>query len=107
MAQKSITEIITIAKEYLSLLRENNIHFEKAILFGSHVKGLAIEDSDIDIALIMKSFDNDRFDTRLKLMKYSRKFPEVIEPHPFSIAEFEDSNPFAHEILKDGIEIAN
>lgn len=105
MAQKSIAEIISIVKEYLLVLRKNNIHFEKAFIFGSYAKGVAIENSDIDIALIMETFDKDRFDTRLKLMKYSRKFSEVIEPHPFQISEFDDSNPFAREILKDGINI--
>ncbi|KAF0153154.1 MAG: nucleotidyltransferase [Ignavibacteria bacterium] len=105
MAQKSVTEIISIVKDYLSILKKNNIRFEKAFLFGSHAKGLALENSDIDIALIMGNFDKDRFETRLKLMRYSRNFSEVIEPHPFIISEFNDSNPFAREIIKDGINI--
>lgn len=105
MAQKPVTEIISIVKDYLSILKKNNIRFEKVFLFGSYAKGLALENSDIDIALIMENFDNDRFDTRLKLMKYSRNFPEVIEPHPFKFSEFNASNPFAREIIKDGINI--
>ncbi len=105
MAQKSITEIISIVKDYLSVLKKNNIRFEKVFLFGSYAKGLALENSDIDIALIMEDFEKDRFDTRLKLMKYSRNFSEVIEPHPFKFSEFDVSNPFAREIIKNGITI--
>ena len=36
-------------------------------------------------------------------MKYGRKFEEVIEPHPFFNSEFNKANPFASEILKNGI----
>jgi len=31
----------------------------------------------------------------------------LIEPHPFSIIDFNTSNPMVYEILKTGIEITN
>ena len=76
---------------------------ERVILFGSYSLNEQKEDSDIDIAVVLKEYAVDRFNTRLELMKYSREFEEVIEPHPFLISEFDDSNPFIYEILKHGI----
>ena len=31
----------------------------------------------------------------------------IIEPHPFSLSEFQASNPVVAEILKNGIELTN
>jgi len=36
-------------------------------------------------------------------MKYCRDFDEVIEPHPFWVKEFNKQNPFASEIMNEGI----
>jgi uncharacterized protein len=76
---------------------------EKVILFGSYSSNEQKDDSDIDLAVVLKEYSVDRFNTRLELMKYSREFEEVIEPHPFLFSEFDDSNPFISEILKHGI----
>ena len=40
------------ALAFLNLLREQNVAFENAYIFGSYAKGTAREDSDIDIAII-------------------------------------------------------
>ena len=66
-----------------------------AILFGSFAKGTNNDDSDIDIAI-----NNvvDIIDTQIDLR---------IEPHPFMIGDFDQSNPVVNEILKHGIIIKN
>jgi predicted nucleotidyltransferase len=76
---------------------------EKIILFGSYARNMANENSDIDLAVILKEIKEDRFTTRLELMKYCRGFEDVIEPHPFLDKDFNLGNPFAAEIMKDGI----
>jgi len=48
---------------------------------------------------------DDRFDTQIDLMKLRRKIDTRIEPHPFTVEEFNESHPFACEILKAGIAV--
>lgn len=96
---------IEVVKEYIHHLRENKFVIQRAYLFGSYAAGKQRDDSDIDLALIMNDMSN-RFITQVELMKISRKFDTRIEPHPFSEADFDTTNPFASEILRKGIQIA-
>ena len=105
MAIRTFKQVEDIVKKYSLLLSEAGLPVEKVVLFGSYAKNMQTESSDIDIAVVLKKFIEDRFTTRVKLMKYSRNFEVVIEPHPFLEEEFNDSNPFIWEIQKNGIVI--
>ncbi len=105
MAVKSNRQINKVIKEYTTLLLNAGFPIEKIILFGSYALRKAKTDSDIDLAIVLKKISEDKFSTRLKLMKYCRNFDEVIEPHPFLKSEFTETNPFASEILKNGITV--
>ena len=74
MDKKEIVQyrILDIAKEYLAVLRENNVQFESAWLFGSFATKHFDQDSDIDIALVMPDVA-DKFFKDVELMKYRRK----------------------------------
>ncbi len=77
-----------------------------AYLFGSYAKGKQGEDSDIDLALVIESLDQDRkFDVQIQLMLLASRFDTRIEPHPLSGHDFESGNSFAIEIRKTGIEL--
>ena len=76
------------------------------ILFGYFAKGTNHEDSDIDLAIIFKSID-DIIDMQIELMKMRTDDDLMIEPHPFSLSDFQSSNPVVAEILKTGIELIN
>ena len=76
----------------------------KAFLFGSYARGNYHADSDIDVAVVLKDFENV-LDIQLELMRLRRKIDSRIEPHPFRENEFEGSNPMVAEILKYGKEI--
>jgi predicted nucleotidyltransferase len=93
-----------IAKKYADFIKRDNSGIQKIYLFGSNVRGTAREDSDIDIAIVFDNFKNS-FDIQVELMKLRRKFDTRLEPHPFRTADFNMSNPFAHEIITFGIEI--
>ena len=95
---------IKIAEKYVNYLRNNKFTVQKAYLFGSYVSGNYNEDSDIDLAIVMDTLPNS-FTTQVELMKISRKFDTRIEPHPFEESDFNTTNPFANEILKNGIRI--
>ncbi len=94
-----------IAKDFISfLIKQKGLEVKKAYLFGSYAKNQFHEDSDIDLAIILKHLRDD-FDMHLKLSRLRRKFDTSIEPHPFDEKDFDDTNPFAYEIMKTGIKI--
>jgi predicted nucleotidyltransferase len=102
MAVRTSEEIKKIVKKYYENLIQAGLPVEKIFLFGSYAQNEQDEYSDIDVAVVLKEFLGDRFNTRLVLMKYAREFYENIEPHPFLNSEFDQSNPFVKEILQTG-----
>jgi uncharacterized protein len=76
----------------------------KIILFGSYAKGNYHKDSDIDVAVILKDYNN-KIETQVDLMRIRRKIDSRIEPHPFREKDFEATNPIVNEILKHGLNI--
>jgi len=71
------------------------------ILFGSYAKGNYHIDSDIDIAVILKDYDN-LINIQLELMRLRRKIDSRIEPHPIKESNFNENNPLVNEIIKYG-----
>jgi predicted nucleotidyltransferase len=76
-----------------------------AYLFGSYAKGLAREESDIDVAFVTKGITGNSFNDGLALTKMRRNYDVRIEPHLFSPDDFGHNNWFADEIIKTGIRI--
>ncbi len=97
--------IKNIIDRYINVLCSNDISVESAFLFGSYSKGTSDEWSDIDIALVSGIFTGDRIRDRDKVRKFTRRVSSMIEVMPFSIEDFNDTNPFAREIIKTGIRI--
>jgi predicted nucleotidyltransferase len=100
MVKKSIIDTVSRYIEQLP----TDLDVRKAYLFGSCAKGLDSEDSDIDIAVIINNMP-DFFSTQMQLMRLRRKIDLRIEPHPIGESDFINTNPFAYEIKKTGIEI--
>ncbi|MEI8202699.1 MAG: nucleotidyltransferase domain-containing protein [Bacteroidota bacterium] len=96
-------DAINLAKRYADVVKAN-YYDSRIILFGSYAKGNFNEDSDIDIAVILKDYGN-LVDMQLELMRLRRKIDSRIEPHPFRESEFKISNPIVNEILSYGQEI--
>jgi len=95
--------VLDTAREYLKTLRQNGVQFESAWLFGSFARGHGDENSDIDIALVMKDVPA-RFFKEVELVKYRRKIDSRIEPH--ILASDELDSPFGAEIVRTGIKLA-
>jgi len=74
-----------------------------AYIYGSHSKGNATAWSDIDVAVVSPDFSDDLFEERLKLMRIAAFIDDRIEPYPFTVEDFESSNPLVSEIKKYGI----
>lgn len=105
MAYRSIEEIKNIVTAYYNILTANGLPVEKVFLFGSQLRDIHSTGSDIDIAVVLKSYKKDRFAARLELMKYCRSFDELIEPHPFLSEDFNNNEPLTASIVKEGIQI--
>jgi predicted nucleotidyltransferase len=96
--------IINIIINYLKAIPRDKYELSKAYLFGSYARNNQHEESDIDLALVIRNL-SDPFVAQIELMKLRRKFDLRIEPHPFSESEFSIQDPLVFEILKYGQEI--
>jgi len=99
-ARKDIQKVIKSVQKYIDIMKLHRIDIVGVYLFGSYAKGRATENSDIDLAIVTKKFPGDEFDFTLSLMKLARDIDEDIEPHPFLLEDFTESNPFVYEIIK-------
>ena len=104
MAQAK-TACLEKIRKFVERAREE-ISVEEVYLFGSHISGKIYPDSDIDIAVISKSFEGiEPFERLVWLGKIAWKAgtPEV-EALGYTPEEFQKANPwdFSSEIRKSG-----
>ena len=96
------SEVIKILQRYKKLLAQHMV-FDKLILYGSHAKGNAHKDSDVDVAIVVDTISGDYFSTRPLLWKIRREIDDRIEP--VLIDKTHDESGFLSEIIKNGITI--
>ena len=96
MAKKSVIDLVTA---FADVVRQ---HFDvqKIILFGSQAAGTAREDSDIDVAVVFRSIEDDYLDTAARLFQLRRSIDSRIEPAIFE--EKHDPGGFLKEITRTG-----
>lgn len=103
MAQRVSDQVIyDHIKKYIRTLRENNISIWRLYMFGSHARGSAHAESDIDLAIFWDQDEIDGFDEDVQLMRLTRNVDLSIEPHSFSRKDFENPDPFVHQIITTG-----
>ncbi len=104
MVKKTILDKI---KKVRALLKEEEEPVEKLILYGSHARGRAHKDSDIDLCVILKGEIPNRYKKRDELRRLCMKVDVLIEPVVFSLKDYKKNrvSPLLHEIRKEGIEI--
>lgn len=66
-----------------------NFKPERVLLFGSRIKRIAGEDSDIDVIVVSDTFTNIPFIKRMPLILQMVKFPKHIDFICYSSEEFE------------------
>lgn len=96
-------QALKIAKRYIKSVARR-YPFEKVFLFGSYATGTNHEDSDIDLAIVFNTVD-DIIDMQADLLRMRTDNDLMIEPHPFSLSDFDVSNPVVYEIVKNGVEL--
>ena len=96
---------VEIVRRYVKELERNQIPIAEAIIFGSHAKGIAKPESDIDVALVSRAFTGDRFEDRRRIVPLRRKIDSRLEPIPFRPEDFNNGGTLAEEIKRTGITI--
>ena len=71
------------------------------MLYGSYAKGTQNADSDIDVAIVVNSIDQDFFTYAPLLWKLKREIDDRIEP--ILIEKISDESGFLKEVLKTGL----
>jgi len=97
------TDAIRIAHQYAQKIKAK-FDCSQIFLFGSYASGKEHEYSDIEIAVVLKDYNNI-MDIQLELMRLTRKIDSRLEPHPFREKEFNLTDPVAGEVLKYGYRI--
>ena len=98
-------DALAISRNYLLRLKETNLNFSGAWLFGSYAKGNQHKDSDIDIAIVLNDNSPIPFETEVKLMTCRKGEETLIEPHVFSKSDFDQSLPLVDQIVNFGVPI--
>jgi len=97
--------VLRIAKRYLRALKLSGIHVRRAVLFGSHVRGTAAPDSDIDLVVVAPEFDPPRNEDLVDLLWESRGEADWrIEPFACGERQWEtdDGNPLLEIVRREG-----
>lgn len=100
-----ISEIKQLAIQLRNELRRHNISPDCIVLYGSHSRGEAHEGSDIDLAVIARSFGKDRFSEGSFLNRIAVKIHPDIEAVPIGLRDFIERSPISpllHEIKTSG-----
>ena len=95
---------IDYAKEYLNECKKSNIQIANAFLFGSYAFEKQWEHSDIDIAIISNTFGENPIENWRLIRNANIKF-FCIEPHLFTLEDFNNDTPFVDEVKRTGISL--
>ena len=90
---------IARVKQYADAVRKS-FPVKKVILYGSHASGKAKEDSDIDVAIVVRRVEGDLLLFEKKLFTLRRDIDPMIEP--LLLEEENDPSGLLAEILKTG-----
>jgi len=83
------------------ILVSKHFDIDKIVLFGSYAKGNQKDDSDIDVAIIVNSIEQDYFSYAPLLWKLRREIDDRIEP--ILIEKNHDESGFLNEVLTSGL----
>jgi predicted nucleotidyltransferase len=99
-------DIIEKVKTYQTLVKQSDFPMliEAVYLYGSHAKGTAHKDSDIDVALVVNHFEGDFFDVIPPIWLLRESVDFRIEP--VVIARDTDYAGFLDEIQHTGVRVA-
>lgn len=92
-------KIIKVAQNYAQKVR-SRMPVQMVVLYGSHARGGARKNSDIDIAVVVDQFSGDYLKTSADLFSLVRGVDKRIEP--VLLSRKNDKSGFLARILKQG-----
>ncbi|MBI4946137.1 MAG: nucleotidyltransferase domain-containing protein [Bacteroidetes bacterium] len=101
------TEVIDLLKRYIFLLNASGIPVKKAFLYGSYSRNEAHENSDFDIMIVSKIFDNADELIKAKAWRLTEQIDLRIEPYTVGLQKFltDEVSPLLQVIKQKGTEI--
>lgn len=101
------SKVIKVVDFFAKRLKESGIHLKKVVLFGSHARGKADEESDIDIVIISEDFRRKDIFDRVKLTKEAevttiKKFMIPLDVITMTPEEFESETSLIADYAKKG-----
>ena len=98
MAQGAF-QVEEMLQVYLDSLKES-LTIDKVILFGSHARGDALKESDIDLVVLSRDFEGVPFVRRLELLGLMWRFPKTLEALGYTPDEYEDLSQSIHILFE-------
>jgi uncharacterized protein len=95
-------EALRISRSYIEKVKVSDLNLSQAWLFGSYAIGNQTENSDIDIAIVLNDKGSHTFDAEIKLMLIRTGEETIIEPHAFTLDEFDVIEPMVYQITHFG-----
>lgn len=93
-------EALALVRKYKEVIKSRFATEPKVIMFGSYSKGYANPDSDIDVAVIVPTYGNNKFEMSKVLWRDVRNVSFLIEP----VLMAEDCwCPLYDDVIKTGI----
>ena len=93
-------EAIALVRQYKQVIRSRFASEPKVVMFGSYSKGYANPDSDIDVAVIVPTYGNRKFEMSKGLWHDVREVSFLIEP----VLMAEDRwSPLYDDVMRSGV----
>ncbi|MBR1545658.1 MAG: nucleotidyltransferase domain-containing protein [Prevotella sp.] len=102
--RKALTrdEALALVRKYKQVIRSRFDSEPKVMMFGSYSKGYANPDSDIDVAVIVPTYGNRKFEMSKGLWRDVRDVSFLIEP----VLMAEDRwSPLYDDVMRTGVTV--
>ena len=91
---------LKLARDYVHFLASRNYYKIKGPFYSGHTRRIILPMTAILILLLYWQGIKDTIQELSNLMRLRRNFDLRIEPHPITLKDFQDDNPFNREIKK-------
>lgn len=98
----SLNEALELVRHYKAIIARRFESAPRVMMFGSYSKGNANPDSDIDVAVIVPTYGNRKFEISKGLWRDTREVSFLIEP----VLLAEDRwSPLYDDVMRTGITV--
>ncbi len=95
-------EALDLVRRFKKIIRSRFSVEPKVMMFGSYAKGYANPDSDIDVAVIVPTYGESKFEISKKLWRDVRDVSFLIEP----VLMAEDRwSPLYDDVMRTGVAV--